>query len=108
MSDRASFWRRTSLLSLLACGVLAAGAAAVAWEWFPISGTMTLNSGETVEVSGQMADAGDGSFTANLETGGADISGGGSMEITLPDGSKATLVVAPGGSAAPTPTGKEE
>ena len=102
MTHRTSFWRRTSVISLLACGVLAAGAA-VAWEWFPISGTFNLNSGGSAQVTGEMASNGEDSFEANIDTGGVDISGGGSMEITMPDGSKATLVVEPGNAAAAAP-----
>ncbi len=102
MSHRTSSWRRTSVLSLLACGVLTAGAAAVAWERFPISGTMVLNSGESVEVSGEMADSGEGFFEAHVDAGDADLSSDGTMRITMPDGSKATLVVEPSdGAAAP-------
>lgn len=112
MTHRSSFWNRTSVLLLLAGGVLAAGATAALWDWFPISGTMTLNSGKTAEVSGEMSELNGGaSFEANLDTGGADISSGGSMEITMPDGGKATLVVEPsnGGVApnAPTPPKKD-
>lgn len=112
MSHRSSFWSRTAVLSLVAGGVLAAGATAALWDWFPISGTMTLNSGKTAEVSGEMSELGGGaSFEANVDTGGADISSGGSMEITMPDGGKATLVVEPsnGGAApnAPTPPKKD-
>lgn len=103
MTHRTSFWRRTSVISLLACGVLAAGAA-IAWEWFPISGTFNLNSGGSTQVTGEMATVNGGeSFEANIDAGGVDISGGGSMEITMPDGSKATLVVEPNNAAvAPT------
>lgn len=111
MTHRTLFWRRTSLISLLACGALAAGAA-VAWEWFPIAGTFSLNSGGSAQVTGEMATVDGGeSFEANVDTGGVDISSGGSMEITMPDGSKATLVVEPN-SAAAAPTaprpGKED
>lgn len=108
MTHRKSFWRRTSVLSLLACGVLAAGAA-VAWQWFPISGTFNLNSGGSTQVTGEMATVNGGeSFEANINTGGVDISGGGSMEITMPDGSKATLVVESGNRCAAPPAGKKD
>ncbi len=95
MTTRTFGWRRFSLLSLLACGCLAAGTAAgVAWERFTASGVMKLNNGTTANVSLDVTPQPGNAFKADLKSD-KDLSSGGTMEITLPDGRKAMLATAP-------------
>lgn len=96
MSHRTFGWRRFSLLSLVVGGCFAAGAVAgAAWERFSFTSTMQLNSGGTAQVSGEFIQLGDGTYEVNADTGGVDISSGGSMQVALPDGAEATIVVEP-------------
>lgn len=94
MSTRTFGWKKLGVLALLAGGCFAAGAASgVAWERFSFSGVFRANNGQTANVRGEAVRTGDGQFEMRMETDGKiDVSGGGEMDITMPDGGKAKLV----------------
>ncbi|HEX8875611.1 MAG TPA: hypothetical protein VF777_02615 [Phycisphaerales bacterium] len=97
MSTRSFGWKKLGVLALLAGGCFAAGAAGgVAWERFTFSGVFHDANGQTANVQGEAVRTGDGQFEMRLHADGkADMSGGGSMDITMPDGGKAKLVTKP-------------
>jgi hypothetical protein len=94
MSTRSFGWKKLGVLALLAGGCFAAGAAGgVAWERFTFSGVFRGADGQTANVQGEAVRTGDGKFEMRLHSDGkADLSGGGSMDITMPDGGKAKLI----------------
>lgn len=97
MSTRSFGWKKLGVLALLAGGCFAAGAAGgVAWERFTFSGVFRGANGQTANVQGEAVRTGDGQFEMRLHSDGkADLSGGGSMDITMPDGRKGQLVTKP-------------
>lgn len=97
MSTRSFGWKKLGVLALLASGCFAAGAASgVAWERFSFTGVFHSSNGQTANVQGEAIRTGEGQFEMHLNTDGKiDASGGGSMDITMPDGTKAKLVTQP-------------
>lgn len=93
MQTRTFGWRHFALLALLASGCFAAGAA---WDRFAFTGTMKLNDGGNAAVSGELIRGEGDSFMAELKSD-KDLSSGGTLEMTMPDGRKATLVTAVAG-----------
>lgn len=94
MSTRSFGWKKLGVLALLAGSCFAAGAAGgVAWERFTFSGVFRGADGQTANVQGEAVRTADGKFEMRLHSDGkADLSGGGSMDITMPDGGKAKLI----------------
>lgn len=93
MSTKRFGWKGVVFAAVLAAGCFAAGAASgIAWDRFNFTGVMHLNNGGTANVIGQAERLDNGTMQMWLNTDGADISGGGVMDMTLPDGTKAQLV----------------
>lgn len=97
MNTRTLGWRKLSVLTLLAGGCFAAGAAGgVAWERFSFSGVFRASNGQTANVRGEAVRTSDGRFEMRLNTDHKiDASGGGEMDITMPDGSAAKMITKP-------------
>jgi len=96
MSTRRFGWKHAVVAAILAGGCFAAGAASgIAWDRFTFAGVMHLNNGGTANVVGEAIRTPDGVLEMHLETDGADIEGGGTMDLTMGDGSKARLVTKP-------------
>ncbi|MBS0189290.1 MAG: hypothetical protein JSS51_14595 [Planctomycetes bacterium] len=93
MSTKRFGWRQLLVLGVLAGGCFAAGAASgIAWDRFTFDGIMQLNDGGIAVVQGEAIQREDGVLQMNLDAHGADISSGGTMELTMPDGSRAQLM----------------
>lgn len=93
MSTKRFGWKHAVFAAALAGGCFAAGAASgIAWDRFNFTGVMHLNNGGVAQVVGEAQRAPDGTMEVRLDAGGADITGGGVMDMTLPDGTKAQLV----------------
>lgn len=89
-------WKSAVVAAALAGGCFAAGAASgIAWDRFTFAGVMHLNNGRTANVVGEAIRTPEGVLEMHLDAGGADIKGGGTMDLTLGDGSKARLMTQP-------------
>ncbi|MBY0113854.1 MAG: hypothetical protein K2Y21_13635 [Phycisphaerales bacterium] len=97
MSTRSFGWKKLGVLALLASGCFAAGAAGgVAWERFTFTGVFHAANGQSVNVQGGAVRTDDGRLEMHLNSDGKiDVSGGGTMDITTPNGGKAKLITKP-------------
>lgn len=96
MNTKRFGWKHAVVAAVLAGGCFAAGAASgIAWDRFTFAGVMHLNNGGTAHVVGEGIRTPDGRLEMHLDAGGADLKGGGTMDLTMGDGSKARLLTQP-------------